>query len=154
MRCALCWLLMLVLPCGAATAMADDAAQMSGETACAATWALQYKVSGGFAGMRKVIRVQDDARLEISDENSGKLRSGLLLPPEIAELARLVNALFVLPANQRQLNSACNDCVDQELLLTLDDKDKTFYHQSGGNASPQLTAVLQFLSRFLAPTDP
>ncbi len=140
------WLLILwQAPAGAAPLGADSPLP---EESCEAPWSLEYHISGGFLGMRQVIRITDDARMSVIDERRGREKTGLLSPPDIEALSRQVHAVYLTPQTF-PAESACRDCINHELKLTVSGKVRNYHQQSGDALSSDMTVLLQQLSQYV-----
>jgi hypothetical protein len=105
----------LIAACG--TTKVQDAAADMGTTT---SWSVRLAVSGGFAGVRQQIEVDQDGRLSLDDEKLKKHVDGQLKPPELKKLASLVRSSFAAPPAGKSGRSKCFDCFDYTLTLKAD----------------------------------
>jgi hypothetical protein len=70
-------------------------------------WSVKMRLSGGFAGMLRIIEVRADGEYSVADGRTGKTAAGRLAEDELAELKNLIAALeFTAP----RMPSSCADC--------------------------------------------
>jgi hypothetical protein len=105
----------LIAACG--TTKVQDAAADTGTTT---SWSVRLAVSGGFAGVRQQIEVDQDGRLSVDDEKRKKHIDGQLKAPDLEKLDTLVKAALATPPAGKSGRSKCFDCFDYTLTLKAD----------------------------------
>lgn len=115
------------------------------------TWSVQLSISGGFAGVRQHLEVNQDGRVVAVDEKLGKKVNGKLRPQDLTKIQKLVEwrtaTLSSLPEKPRR--SGCFDCFVYKVSSTWDGKkiDKQY---SGLNlVNDNERQLIQDLSRVL-----
>ena len=112
---------------------------------------VEYSMSGGFAGIRQSLTIQDTGQIEAHDEKYGKVVRGQL---DAARLARLRATLIKISANSEttspRLGTGCTDCYQHTVKATFGDRRFQVYMNSMAlQASPngELVRTLSLILR-------
>jgi len=77
-------------------------------------WSVKMTLSGGIAGLMRVIDVQSDGKYTVTDERAKDTSTGKLTDQELSELKKLITEMkFTAP----QTDSGCADCFGYSLEI-------------------------------------
>jgi len=125
--------------------------QLRGE---ARTWAVDFNVAGGLAGVRQQLYITSNGTLSATDKKLHRRVERKLQPEQLTEidglLARLESAPF--PENKLSMPGRCADCVTYQLQAHINDKRISVGLRSGEKMSPTYTDLVSYLSSLLRQT--
>jgi|GEM_PF-542157 len=97
------------LPSPVQTGLGEHLPELSGD------WQLQFRQSGGYAGLSRTLEISTTGAMNIDDGRSAQKKTAQLTPEKLAELTRLVGyATFKRPPQP----PGCADCFLYNLQLT------------------------------------
>ena len=100
-------------------------------------WQIDYKISGGIAGIVQGLSIGHDGHYRVYDQKRRLQRQQLARPEQISDLAeqirRIANGSHSQQANETPRNR-CADCITQQLVI--DYKGDKFSHKSRPGRPP------------------
>jgi len=113
-------------------------------------WQVELSVSGGFAGVTRHLRLDDQGHLRVTDRRGDVSRESQLDSDAIQSIAEAIQALDQThKANKtNQLGNRCADCIVYQLLVKRDTRQTNYQMDSVSlSGTPQAELVKQLVDR-------
>ncbi len=146
--CLIPLLLPLALLIGCSNSNSQPMATEQGKAPSATpnSWTIMLSISGGFAGMRRQITIEENGKWQASDRRLGH-KAGKLTVEQLAKLEKTVMVLEDTPPQSGpSFPGRCADCIEMKMDATVDGKSyKVTTHSGDGLAQPYANLLSQIL---------
>jgi hypothetical protein len=110
-------------------------------------WNITFRVSGGFAGISRVLTVASTGSVDATDQRRGAHVAGRLAPADRVEVE---TALAQLKSSELRRNAACRDCFQYDIDVRLRDRRMEFHVDSAAVDVTDVNALVKALSVVLS----
>lgn len=90
----------------------------------AKVWKIEYRVSGGFAGIRRTLELSSDGKLIATDLKQKKTVEKSISDKQIASIENLLNTTNYQQTTEARskLSNRCADCFQHAITVTIDER--------------------------------
>lgn len=90
------------------------------------SWRIEYELTGGFAGVRRSLRIASDGRLTVEDLRAKAVIDRQAEPAEVAAIAALLAEAERSGAAElhQGLRRPCADCYEHGLIVVIDGRER------------------------------
>lgn len=115
------------------------------------TWAIDFDISGGFAGIRQKLSITSSGTMVAIDNKQGRRVERLLQPAQLTELDKLLTRIESTPIteDQTRISSQCADCVKYLIKANINNKRYSLRSHTGEQMSPAFVDLTSHLVSIL-----
>lgn len=106
-------------PSPTATEQAATPVPATATVATSETWSIEYRRTGGFAGVAQNLSVSSDGQARYEDERADRVVNGTLSASQLDELRALIDSTDFFSQTTPQ-EAPCADCFNLSITVTLD----------------------------------